>query len=270
MNMPQFMIGTFQNKNYHELFGVVDAAVRAGFTGFDTAPSYGTEEQLGKAVQECANRYNLKRTDFYISDKVDAWQMREGNGNVETYVSKAVSMMNVQYLDLLLIHWPIAEYFPQTWNCMLQLKEKNIVKEIGICNARVRHLKEWDEKGIYPSAIQIERHPLRTCEAEIRYCKDHDIKVLSYSPLCRMHIDIRNNKVLKEIAKKYGKNIGQIVLRWQIDTGCCPVFMSKKATRILENIDILNFHLEYPEISAINQLNQNYKIFLESWGCPGF
>ena len=77
MNMPQFMIGTFQNKNYHELFGVVDAAVRAGFTGFDTAPSYGTEEQLGKAVQECANRYNLKRTDFYISDKVDAWQMRE-------------------------------------------------------------------------------------------------------------------------------------------------------------------------------------------------
>ena len=106
-----------------------------------------------------------------------------GNGNVETYVSKAVSMMNVQYLDLLLIHWPIAEYFPRRGTVCCNSKKKIIVKEIGICNARVRHLKEWDEKGIYPSAIQIERHPLRTCEAEIRYCKDHDIKVLSYSPL---------------------------------------------------------------------------------------
>lgn len=84
-----------------------------------------------------------------------------------------------------------------------------------------------------------------------------------------MHIDIRNNKVLKEIAKKYGKNIGQmfcVANRY----GLLPVFMSKKPTRILENIDILNFHLEYSEISAINQLNQDYKIFLESWGCPGF
>ena len=73
-----------------------------------------------------------------------------------------------------------------------------------------------------------------------------------------------------QIAKKYNKNIGQVVLRWQIDTGCHPVFMSKKPTRITENANIMDFSLEASEIEQINQLNKDYKIFLESWGCPGF
>lgn len=270
MDIPQFIIGTFQNKSYDELYQVVDAAVKAGFTGFDTAPSYGTEVQLGKAIHEAASKHGLSRKDFYVSDKVDGWQMREGNGNIEPYVASAIAKMDIEYLDLLLIHWPMPNIFLETWKCMQQLKDKGKVKEIGICNVRVRHLKEWAVQGITPSIIQIERHPLRTCQAELDYCREHHIKVLSYSPLCRMHTDIRNNEALKQIAAKYKKNIGQIVLRWQIDTGCCPVFMSKKPSRIAENVDIMNFHLEQADIDAINLMNQNYKIFLESWGCPGF
>lgn len=270
MSIPPFIIGTFQNKNYNELYQVISASVEAGFTGFDTAPSYGTEVQLGKAINEVAVKKGLKRNDFYISNKVDGWQMREKNGNIETYVDDAINKMNIEYLDLLLIHWPIPEYLSQTWEAMQKLKTNGIVKEIGICNVRVRHLKEWAKKEINPKIIQIERHPLHICEAEMIYCKEHNIKVLSYSPLCRMHSDIKNSETLKLISQKYGKNIGQIVLRWQIDTGCYPVFMSKKPTRITENADIMNFSLETFEIEQINQLNKDYKIFLESWGCPGF
>lgn len=110
MDIPQLIIGTFQNKNYSELYQVVSAAVEAGFTGFDTAPSYETEAQLGKAINEIAVHKGLKRTDFYISDKVDGWQMRKKNGNIESYVNDAINKMNIEYLDLLLIHWPIPEY----------------------------------------------------------------------------------------------------------------------------------------------------------------
>ena len=85
-----------------------------------------------------------------------------------------------------------------------------------------------------------------------------------------MDTRLRNSKILQRIAEKYDKNIGQVILRWHIDTECIPVFMSKKKNRIKENLDIFDFHLEKDEIDEISSLNENYKIFLESWGCLGF
>lgn len=81
---------------------------------------------------------------------------------------------------------------------------------------------------------------------------------------------LKNNKVLEEMADKYGKNIGQVILRWQLDTGCIPVFMSKKPERVKSNFNIFDFKLTPEDIEYISSLNQNYKIFLESWGCLGF
>ena len=93
---------------------------------------------------------------------------------------------------------------------------------------------------------------------------------MSYSPLCQMDERLRTNKKLKQISEKYGKNIGQVILRWHIDTGCIPVFMSRKPDRVKENLDIFDFSLTKEEIKIISSLNENYKLFLESWGCLGF
>lgn len=268
--MPKIMIGTFQNDRYQDLLDVVQAGVESGFTGFDTAPSYGTELQLGNAIQECMAHYQLTRKDFFISDKVDAWQMQRTNGDVRCYVEEAIRKMNIEYLDLLLVHWPVPEYIEQTWRHMQQLKESGLVKRIGICNVRVRHLQEWHSRDIIPEYIQIERHPLRTCALEMQYCIDNGIKVVSYSPLCRMHKHIKESDVLNTLMLKYNKNIGQIILRWHIETGSIPVFMSKRSSRIKENMDIFDFTLTQEEVNDINTLNENYKLFPESWGCPGF
>ena len=142
MHMPKMMIGTFRNNNYQELLDVVCAAVECGFTGFDTAPSYKSEKVLGKAINEAAQKYSLDRKDFFISDKIDAWQMQEGDGDIRRFVDEAISQMNIDYIDLLLIHWPIPEYVDSTWKCFEKLYESGIVKNIGICNLRVRHLKK--------------------------------------------------------------------------------------------------------------------------------
>ena len=80
--IPQIILGTFQSKRYEDLLGVVDAAINNGCTAFDTAPSYGTETDLGRALKACMDKYGIKRTDLYVSDKVDAWQMIKHKGDV--------------------------------------------------------------------------------------------------------------------------------------------------------------------------------------------
>lgn len=270
MEIPQLMVGTFQNNNYSELLNVVCAAVECGYTGFDTAPSYKSEVALGMAIHEAGKRYNLSRDKFFISDKIDAWQMQEGNGDIRKFVTEAILKMDIGYVDLLLVHWPVPEYLDNTWKCFEQLYIEGLVKNIGICNVRVRHLKKCIEYNITPQYIQIERHPLRTCEAELDFCREHNIKVMSYSPICQMDERLKHSEILQRLSLKYKKNIGQIILRWHIDTGCIPVFMSKKPDRVRKNLDIFDFYLTEDEINDISSLNIRYKLFLESWGCAGF
>lgn len=268
--IPNIVIGTFGNTKYFELSRVVDTAINFGITAFDTAPSYGTEKMLGQALRELMNNHQVRRERLFISDKVDAWQMQEKKGNVRCYVEDAIKMMGVEYFDILFVHWPVEEFLLSTWDCMKQMKADGLIKDIGICNVRRRHLEKWAEMGIQPHVVQIERHPLRTCMDDLMYCKNHEITVYAYSPLCRMHPNLRNSKLLQNLAEKYKKNIGQIILRWHIDSGTIPVFMSRNPQRICQNIDIMDFSLNMDEIGAINQLDCNYKIYLESWGCPGF
>lgn len=270
MDIPQLLLGTFRNTNYEDLLKVVRASVEIGFTGFDTAPSYKSETALGHAIAEVSKIYGLNRQEFFISDKIDAWQMQEGDGDIRPFVEDAINKMRIDYLDLLLIHWPVPEYMDNTWKCFEKLYTSGIVKNIGIYNLRLRHLKKYIKYDIPPQYLQIERHPLRTCEEEIAFCVEHGIKVMSYSPICQMDDRLKNNKVLEEMADKYGKNIGQVILRWQLDTGCIPVFMSKKPERVKSNFNIFDFKLTPEDIEYISSLNQNYKIFLESWGCLGF
>ena len=267
---PTVVLGTFGNTKYSDLLRVVEAALEFGITSFDTAPSYGTEKMLGHVLCHSMKTHNLCREKLFVIDKVDAWQMQETRGNVRGFVEDAINMMGVLYLDVLFIHWPIDEYLKNTWESMNQLKAEGLVKDIGICNVRKRHLIQWKEMGIYPQNIQIERHPLRTCQDEMLYCRDNGIRVYSYSPLCRMHPKLKNSQVLLDLARKYNKNVGQVILRWHLDSGTTPVFMSTNPDRISQNIDIFDFSLNRDEIKSIDQLNCNYKIYLESWGCPGF
>lgn len=267
---PKIILGTFQNNKYQDLLNVVDAAFQNGCTAFDTAPSYGTEEDLGRALECCMDKYQVSRKEVFVSDKVDAWQMIKGRGDVSEYIQDALNKMNLEYFDVVWIHWPIAEFVEPTWRSLQDLQNKGFVRNIGVSNVRVRHLRDMEQLHIFPKCIQIERHPLRVCQDEMNYCRMKGIKVFSYSPICRMHKDLKESVVLKQIANKYHKNIGQVVLRWHIDTNATPVFMSKNPKRVSDNLNIFDFELTESEVKKIASLNQNYKIFLESWGCPGF
>ena len=203
-----------------------------------------------------------------MQTKIDPIQMY--NGNVEEYFKEKLARMNLDYIDSLLIHWPVHKYFTSTWESLLHLKEQGFTRKIGICNLRLEHLEKLRSVGILPEILQIERHPLNTFEAEVKYCNEHSILLQDYSPLCKMHPKLKENVKLVEIARKYNCDIGQIVLRWHIDTGAIPVFTSTKLERIVLYSRIDDISLTSKEIETISSLNCNHKLYLESLICPGF
>ncbi len=265
-----FGTGASSYKDFDGLHTVISSAFENGIYGFDTAPSYGTEEILGRCLAQCMDDYGVSRSDVYVQTKVDAWQMMEGKDQIKGYVTDVMGRMQLEYLDALLVHWPVPEYLEKTWDAFSELRDSGIVHHIGICNVRMRQLNAFLNWYVQPELVQIERNPLRTCRREIEFCHEHGIVVQAYSPLCKFHEDIRTSTVLSEIAEKYHKNVGQIVMRWHIDTGVVPIFTSKKASRVKEYAELSDFALSGDEIDAISNMNRDYKMYLEACACPGF
>ena len=264
-------MGTFQNKDFEMLLNNVRVGIQNGVFGFDTAPSYKTERLLGTVLKTLITKEVVKREYLFVSDKIDAWQMQAGNGNVRSCVVDALQKMQLSYFDLILIHWPIPEYLYSTIKSLSELKKEGLIRNTGVCNVRLGHLKRIQSNvGVLPDFIQNEIHPLNTCDEVVKWCNEKDIKIMAYSPLCRMNSKIIESSTLKELSVKYNKTIGQIILRWHLERGVIPVFMSHNPKRIVENTEIRDFSLEKGDIERINAMNENYKIFLESNGCPGY
>ena len=261
--------GVSSSKNYHGLLNVLNAGIEKGIRCFDTAPSYNTEFILGKVLKQCMTEYKLKREDIFVQTKIDPWQMQDSNGEIRKYVEDALTKIQCKYFDSLLIHWPIPEYFDATWKNFCQLKEEGLSKSIGVCNVRVRHLERFQELETPPAIVQIERHPLNVCEEETTFCNENNIWLQAYSPLCKMPIRLSKSIILNKLAKKYKKSVGQIVLRWHIESGVSPIFASKNPERVCEYADIFTFKLSNDDMLAISSHNENFKLYLESCFCPG-
>lgn len=267
--MLPMCLGTFQQRDGSVLNNVVNAAILSGIRMFDTAPSYKTEFLLGDALHKSMQINNVVREELIIIDKIDGWQMQDGN--LLKHIEFSLKKMRLEFFDVLLIHWPFPDYLINTWKQFEQLKTVGKAKRIGLCNVRCKHItKLIDATGIIPDYIQIERHPLWNSNKEVEYCKKNGIKVMGYSPLCRMDKRLLNASILSELSKKYQKTISQIILRWHIDTDCIPVFMTKNPDRISEHTNIFDFSLDTKEIERINELDSQLKLSVESWGCPGF
>lgn len=263
-----FGSGLSSYKDYEGLKNVCAAAMEGGITQFDTAPSYSTEALLSRVVRECAGEMGMAREDYFIQTKIDPIQMY--NGRVEEYFKCKLKEMKLEYIDNLLIHWPLERYLSRTWESLLNLKEWGLARQIGICNLRIRHLEKLNTQGIAPDILQIERHPLNTFERETQWCKNNGVILQDYSPLCKMHPHIQENEELKAVARNHNRDLGQIVLRWHIDTGATPIFTSKNTQRIKVYSQVTDFCLTKHEIDVISGLNCNHKLYLESLICPGF
>lgn len=268
--IPHIMMGTFNIPNQQVMNKMVVNAIRNGCYGFDTSPSYGTEHTLGIAIHEALVCEGKKRNDIFISDKIDGIQMYKYKGQISECVKKSLKDVNCEYFDLILIHWPFMEYLENTWYDMAKLKKEGLIKHLGICNITVDKLNEINTLiGENPEFIQNEVSPLNY-DIDVDVFKKKKICVEAYSPFARMVRQIKESDILHNIAIKYKKDIGQIILKWHIQRGIIPIFTSTNEKRIISNLQVNDFQLDEDDMEKIKSMDIQYKIFPYSYGCPRY
>lgn len=273
--LPAIGLGTFPMK--HEIVKkavahlVENRKTDRGVVLLDTARDYGNESDLGIVLHDYLGK--SKRENLFITTKIgNSQQMNYAKGGfIEADIECSLQNLRLEYVDMLLMHWPFPELYEKTWKLMEQIYKKGLVKNIGVCNFKIRHLERLLKVAdVIPVVNQIELHPLRTAETDVAYCKKNGILVQAYCPLGLMDDSLKNSVILKTLASKYHKDIAQIILRWDFQNGIASVPKSSTLERIDSNFNIFDFCLSETEMEAIHLLNRDYKFYCESFYCPGY
>lgn len=260
---PIIAIGT-HGMDYNTMRPVVMAALESGIRAFDTARQYGNEEVVGRVLKDSLKAIGLDRRDIFVTTKI--WYAY-GLDRLED----SLKCLGMDYVDMCLLHYPYPGWYINAYHNLATLQGQGLTKHIGVSNFRERHIDNlMGELGITPECIQFERHPLRPALGFVSYCKTHGIAMQAQSPLCVMEPRIRDSLILKKVAQSHGRSISQVVLRWHMQNGICPVVRSRNPQRVVENSHCNDFTLTQEEVNLINGMDVNYKYLLESLYCPGF
>jgi len=251
--IPQFGFGVFLVKPA-ETTAAVTAALEAGYRHIDTAEMYGNEAEVGEAIA----RSGLDRQDVFVTTKLnndshlpdDARRAFDGS----------LKALGLDHVDLFLIHWPLpTRYggdFVSTWNTLEEFYRDGRARSIGVSNFQAHHLRRLRlECEITPAVDQIEVNPYLTQDELRAVCAEHQTAVEAWSPIARGRA--LNDPTIAEIARRSGKTVAQVILRWHIERGDIVFPKSVTPERIRENIDIFDFELSGEDVEAISALNRN-------------
>lgn len=269
IRIPSLIMST-NHMDYEKMKEVVTAGLRIGYRAFDTARDYQNEPVVGQVLKECLAETGISREEIFITTKIGNSQQAEGN--IEEQIDISLRNLQTDYVDCWMMHWPYPNYYPQTYRLMEKVYRSGKARAIGMANFRLRHFKHlWQSSiDITPHYVQFEHHPLRTADDILAFCREHHIAVQAYSPLCRMISPVKDSPILKSIAERTGKSVAQVILRWHLQHGSIPCFLSTNAKRLEENFNIWDFELTSEDMTLIHSLDQDYKYHLESASCPGY
>lgn len=253
--IPGLGLGVFQIPN-SETSDVVRKGILNGYRLIDTAQIYGNEEGTGVGIKEALKETGLKREDLFITSKV--WNAHLSKEEALKSFETSLEKLNLDYLDLFLIHWPGKESYKESWLALEELYRTGKVKAIGVSNFEIHHLKDLlSYAKVTPVVNQIELHPHLNQKEMREFCKEKNIKVQAWSPL--MQGALLKHPVIEEIAKKYQKTTAQIILRWDLQQDVLLVVKSIHSDRMLSNANIFDFKLELEDMEKINGLNEGLR-----------
>lgn len=274
---------------------VVYDAIEAGYRHLDSACDYGNEKQVGEGIARAIADGLVTREELWITSKL--WNTFHAKEHVEPALQRTLNDLQLDYLDLYLIHFPIAQpyvdfdvrYPPEwitdpdadtpcmelapvplseTWQAMEALVNKSLVKEIGVCNYNSGLLNDlMAYSTIKPSSLQIESHPYLTQERLIRLANHYNIQVTAFSPLgalSYLELDmagasesVLEQPAVKAAASRLGRTPAQVVLRWGVQRGTAIIPKTTKKARMAENLALFDFELDEDEMQQISALNSN-------------
>ena len=249
VKMPYFGLGVYLSEDGQEVINAVQWALEAGYRHIDTASIYKNEEGVGKGIKES----RVPRKDIFVVSKV--WNSDQGYDSTLSAVEASLKRLDLDYLDLYLIHWPVEGKFKDTWRALEKLYKANRIKAIGVSNFMQHHLEDLlQDAEIVPMVNQMEFHPYLVQQNLMDFCSSHKIQYEALSPM--MQGKIFELEELKGLAKKYTKTIAQIVLRWDLQKGVVTIPKSAKKERIISNADIFDFELSKGDVTFLDGLNR--------------
>ena len=254
VEIPILGLGTWRAEG-KECTQAILWAFEAGYRHIDTAAYYGNEEAVGKAIQDSG----LDREEIFVTTKL--WNDDHGYNNALKAFDKSLKRLNLDYIDLYLIHWPVTGRRIETWKALEKLMDDGKVRAIGVSNFMIRHLEELlSNVDIIPAINQIEFNPYIYQKGLHQYCSKHYIQLEAFAPIVRAR-KFDDPKLL-ELCKKYDKTPAQILLRWAIQHDIIVIPKSVHKERIIENSLVFDFEISSEDMKILDGFHEDYSILV--------
>lgn len=253
VEMPRLGYGVFRMKEGGQVEKAVKQALKVGYRSIDTAYMYHNEEGVAKGIKASG----VPRDEIFITTKLGNEQ--QGYASAKQAIYESLKLLNTDYLDLYLIHWPLGKVSLEAWKAMEELYEEGLIRAIGVSNFNIHHLDYLLlNSRITPAVNQVELHPYNAQPELAGYCHDKNIQLVSWSPL--MVGKVTKIPEIIELAKKYKKSPAQITLRWNLQKGYIPIPKTENPERMKSNFDIFDFDMSEQDVKIIDGLNKDQPI----------
>ena len=255
IEMPILGFGVYQIEDQTLCEQCVYAAIETGYRSIDTAAAYGNEEAVGRAIK----RSGVPREDLFITTKL--WISDAGYDKAKKAFEASMKRLQLDYLDLYLIHQPFNDYYG-AWRAMEELYKEGSIRSIGVSNFMPDRLVDLIlHNEITPAVNQVETNPFyQQIEAEA-FMQEKGVQIESWAPFTEGKNNMFQNETLAAIASKYGKSIAQVVLRWLIQRNIVVIPKSIRKERIIENFNVFDFELTKEDMKKIAALDTNTSCF---------
>lgn len=259
IKMPIAGFGVFQIPDLEECERAVLDAIEVGYRLIDTAQAYGNEEAVGRAIQKTS----VPREELFITTKV--WISNAGYEKAKRSIEESLKKMQLDYLDLVLIHQPVGDYYG-TYRAMEELYKEGKIKAIGVSNFYPDRLVDiclFNE--VVPAVNQVEVNVFHQQKEAEKVMTKYQVQMQAWAPFAEGRNDMFNQPLLKEIGNRYNKTVAQVILRWLTQRGIVVLAKSTRKSRMEENINIFDFELSEQEMQIIAELDKKESSFFSHY-----
>ncbi len=255
LEMPILGFGVYQIQDYNECKKAVLNAIETGYRLIDTAASYKNEKAVGDAIKESG----INRKELFITTKL--WIQKNGYEDTKKAFNNSLEKLQLDYLDLYLIHQPFGDYYRE-WRCMEELYKNGKIKAIVVCNFFADRLVDLImHNEIVPAVNQVEVNPFYQKNDYQTIMNEYNVQMQSWAPFAEGRNNMFTNEVLLSIAKKYNKSIAQVILNWLVKRNIVVIPKTVRKERMEENFNIFDFELNESDIKLISSLDKNESSF---------